>query len=103
TTITFNKDGPVFYNGTAFTTDVMDGTPYFNSTPGGDIADTFYSALYFVWASYDGTTNAPVVYPNGTSIDNLENQILIQVAPANVPVGTVGAPYPATTFTATGG
>lgn len=102
TTITFNKVGPVYYNGTAFLGDVMDGTPYFNATPGGDVQDTFYQ-WYFVWGSYDGTTNAPVVYPNGTSIANLENQIFIQVSPTSLPVGSKGHSYPATTFTATGG
>ena len=75
TTITFNKAGPVYYNGTDSLLDVMDGTPYFTQSPGIDGSDTFYS-YYFVWASFDGTTNDPVVYPNGTSIQNLENQIL---------------------------
>ena len=32
---------------------------------------------YFVWASFDGTTNDPVVYPDGKSIQNLEKQILV--------------------------
>ena len=99
TTITFEKVGPVYFNTFG---DVLDGTPYFNETPGGDTTDLFYG-FYFVWASFDGSTNAPVVYPNGTSIDNLQNQVLVQVAPASVPNGTKGLPYPATTFTATGG
>jgi len=99
--IIFNKVGPIFHNGTFNFGDVMDGTPYFTSTPGGDVADTFYE-VYFVWASYDGTTNAPVVYPDGTSIDNLENQIFVQVSPTILPVGTTGVAY-STTFTATGG
>ena len=99
TTISFNKSGPVFFN--AFV-DVLDGTPFFTESPGGDTVDLFYTG-YFVWASYDGTTNAPVVYPNGTSIDNLENQIFVQVAPTSLPLGTKGVPYPTTTFTATGG
>ena len=77
----------------------MDGTPYFTETPGSDVADLYYNA-YFVWATFDGTTNAPVVYPNGTSIDNLENQILVNVTPATVPVGHNGTPYPTVTFTA---
>jgi hypothetical protein len=99
TTITFDKVGPVYFNTFG---DVMDGTPYFNETPGGDITDLFY-ILYFVWGSYDGTTNAPVVYPDGTSIDNLANEVLVQVSPASVPDGMNGVPYPATTFTASGG
>ncbi|MEI6193042.1 MAG: Ig domain-containing protein [Verrucomicrobiota bacterium] len=99
TTITFDKVGPVYFNTFG---DVMDGTPYFNATPGGDISDAFYN-WYYVWGSYDGTTNAPVVYPNGTSIDNLENQIFIQVAPTSLINGIKGMAYPPTTFTATGG
>jgi hypothetical protein len=91
--------GPVYFNSFG---DVMDGTPYFNETPGGDTADLFY-ITYFVWASFDGTTNAPVVYPNGTSIDNLENQIFVQVSPSTLPVGTRGLAYPTTIFTGTGG
>ncbi|HEX3857366.1 MAG TPA: hypothetical protein VHY30_08730 [Verrucomicrobiae bacterium] len=103
TTITFNKVGPVFFNETVLD-NVLDGTPYFTETPGGDVSDLFYLA-YFVWASYDGTTNAPVVYPDGASIDNLGNMILVQISPPP-PVlsnGTKGISYPTTTFTATGG
>jgi hypothetical protein len=57
------------------------------------------------WASFDGSTNEPVVYPNGTSIDNLGNMILVQVSPPPpiLPTGTNGVAYPAITFTATGG
>ncbi len=56
----------------------------------------------FAWGSFDGSTNAPVVYPNGTSITNLENSVLIQViAPGSsvingvvhLPNGTVGIDY----------
>jgi hypothetical protein len=71
TTVTFNKSGPVYYNYTG----LMDGTPYFTQTPGIDGSDLYYY-WYFVWSSFDGTTNDPVVYPNGTSIQNLVDQIL---------------------------
>ncbi len=101
TTISFNKGGPVFFNTPL---DTMDGTSYFTESPGGDVLDIFYSA-YFIWASFDGTTNAPVVYANGTSLDNLANQMLIQVSPQTLPLGIGDGqhPYPATTFTTTGG
>jgi hypothetical protein len=98
---TFDKTGPAYFNSFG---DVMDGTPYFNQTPGGDIADLYF-ATYFVWASYDGSTNAPIVFPNGTSVENLQNQVLIQVSPATLPLG-IGdgqSPYTPITFTATGG
>jgi hypothetical protein len=46
-----------------------------------------------------------VIYPNGTSIDNLGNMILIQISPPPplLTAGTVNAAYSPVTFTATGG
>jgi hypothetical protein len=84
--IVFNKVGPVYLN---------IGTAFLNQTNG--VLDEF------IWASFDGSTNDPVVYPNGTSLTNLANQVLVQVSPATLPIGTHGIAYPATTFTATGG
>jgi hypothetical protein len=55
------------------------------------------------WASFDGSTNVPVLYPNGTSIQNLANQLLVQISPATLPNGVNGAAYPSTTFTTSGG
>jgi hypothetical protein len=101
-TITLNKVGTVFFNTPSST---MDGSTYFNQTPGGNTGNQFYSQ-YFIWASFDGTTNTPVVFPNGTSIDNLQNQIVVQASPASLPLGTLNQPYfPLTPvmFTATGG
>lgn len=103
TRIAFNKVGPVFFNSPSTG---MDGTPYFDQSPLG-MLDPFYSD-YFVWGSYDGTTNAPIVFPNGTSIDNLENQVLIQVSPTSpLPDGSVDVTYYPPPyqikFTATGG
>jgi len=100
--ITFNKVGPVFFNNTVLT-GVMDGTPYFTEEPGVD-ADLFYE-FYFLWSSYDGTTNPPVVYPNGTTLVNLQNQVLIQVLPAGLPDGNLNQSYDSAdaTFSATGG
>jgi large repetitive protein len=85
-TIQFNKVGPVYYNE-------------------GTIALSLSSAqlIGFVWGSFDGTTNSPVVYPNGSSFTNLANQVLVQISPAALPVGTKGSVYPTTTFVATGG
>lgn len=90
TTFSYNKIGYVFDN--------------------GPIA-SFSSALFlsevtqypaFAWASFDGSTNDPIVYPNGTSIRNLEYQILVQVSPTTLPPAAVGVAY-SQTFTATGG
>ena len=101
TTITFDKVGPVYFNYTLYGNE-MDGTPYFTETPGTDGGD-FYYAYYFVWASYNGTTNDPVVYPDGMSIQNLENQVSVQIVPASLSNGTNGVPYTPVSFTATGG
>lgn len=46
-----------------------------------------------VWGSFDGTTNPPIVYPNGASIADLENQLLIQITPRNLPPGALGLSY----------
>jgi hypothetical protein len=99
TTITYDKVGPVYFNNSIFA--AMDGSPYFNQTPGGIDTNEYYLE-YFVWASYDGTTNAPVVYPNGTSLDNLGNMLQVQAFPAQLTNAVAGQPY-AATFTATGG
>jgi hypothetical protein len=98
TTITYNKVGPVYFNYTG----LMDGTPYFTETPGSDGSDSYYTA-YFVWASFDGSTNDPVVYPDGMSIQNLENDALVQITPTGLPNGTNGVAFTPTIFTATGG
>jgi hypothetical protein len=98
TTVTFDKVGPVYYNQTG----LMEGTPYFTETPGNDGSD-FYYDFYFTWASFDGTTNDPVVYPDGMSIQNLQNEIVVQITPTSLPNGTNGVAYPPVTFTATGG
>jgi hypothetical protein len=52
------------------------------------------------WASFDDSTNAPVVYPNGISLENLVNQVLIDISPSSVPRGTNGVAYPVIQFTA---
>jgi len=84
-TITFNKVGPVYVNEEP---SFMNGPIYQRS---------------FIWGSFDGTTNAPIVYPNGTSVANLAAEALIQISPASLPNGTNNVPYPTVTLSATGG
>jgi len=98
TTITLNKVGPVYFNYSA----LLDGTPYFNESPGNDRSDLYYG-LYFNWASFDGSTNDPVVYPDGMSIQNLEDQIVVQITPESLDDGASGVDYGPVTFTASGG
>lgn len=72
--LTFNKVGPSFFNqGPFFLTEA-------NSIPD------------FVWGSFDGGTNAPVIYPSGTSIVDYENQVLMQVTTTSLSDGMVGLP-----------
>ncbi len=62
--------------------------PFLNGPPGmGYVA--------FLWGSFDGTTNAPVVYPNGTSLVNLAASALVQISPPPpaLPAGTKGVAY----------
>ncbi len=60
-------------------------------------------APFDAWASFDGTTNAPVVYPNGTALTDLEN-LVRGPAPTTptLPDGNIGVPYSAQ-LTAHGG
>ena len=94
-TITLDKVGDVYENGSL--TENGLATNQFLS----EFTQTQLSLLD--WGSFDGTTNAPVVYPNGTSIQNLQNQVLIQISPTTLPPGTNNQPYTVTTFTASGG
>jgi hypothetical protein len=50
------------------------GPYYINSAPA--FLDLFQPIGGTVWGSFDGTTNAPVIFPNGYSIYDLEQQVL---------------------------
>jgi hypothetical protein len=56
--------------------------------PGGAAGRTF------IWGSFDGTTNTPIIYPNG-DIANLAAESLIQISPPTpgLPTGTNGVAY----------
>ena len=56
TTFTYNKVGPIYAN--------FSGAVYF-----WRYAESAQQ-LMFLWGSYDGSTNAPIVYPNGTTHRN---------------------------------
>jgi len=59
-TVTFNTVNNLYYN----------ESPYFMDQT------QFYRFPVFNWGSFDGSTNAPVLYPNGSSIASLEGQLL---------------------------
>jgi hypothetical protein len=91
TTVIWNKGTPVYENSSpnAFST----GT-----------AEASQTSLNFL-GSFDGSTNAPIVFPNGTSLQNLINQVLIGISPPLLADGQVGVGYGSATptFSATGG
>ncbi|MDB6111550.1 MAG: Ig family protein [Pedosphaera sp.] len=50
----------------------------------------------FLYGSFDGTTNAPVIYPNWISLNNLENQLFLQIIMSGpLAIGHVGVAYSA--------
>jgi len=80
--ITFSKVGPLvlnFYDPFFILNGLTESTGFTN----------------FIWASFNGSTNAPILYPNGRSIMELENQVLFQITTASLPDGNVGIPYAA--------
>lgn len=69
-----NLDGPGTINsGITITFTKLAGILY-NTSVGSEATAT--PAAFFSWGSFDGSTNAPIVYPSGTSIRDLERQIL---------------------------
>ena len=92
-TFTFNKVGNIFLNeGLASTNTFLNQT-------------TEELQPILAWANFDATTNPPIVFPSGTDLQNLANEMLIQVSPTPpyLPDGTKGMAYPATQFKAAGG
>jgi hypothetical protein len=83
--ITYNKVGPVYYN---------QSFSYLQGTN-----NQFAYAAYFLYGSFDGTTNRPIVYPDATSIAKLEAAELIQITPSSpggLPAGRSNVVYNAT-------
>ena len=84
TLITFNRSGPVYYN----------------YAPAN--LDERTAMKLTIWASYDDSTNPPVVYPNGTSIASVESQMLMQVTSTTLPPARARNSY-TTQLTGSGG
>ena len=97
TTITFNRSAPFYFN--SVENDFLRTNAFF--TPPSELTQT----NVFAWGSFDASTNSPTVYPDGTSVYNLLNQILVQITPPppTLPDATNNVPYPGVTFNATGG
>jgi hypothetical protein len=88
--ITFNKVGPLLQNVYS---------PFFIQNGLSEMT----AITNLIWGSFDGTTNAPIVYPDGSSIMNLEAQILYQIVTPFLSDGKVGVPYPPTQLQVAGG
>jgi hypothetical protein len=76
--LTFNKTGPIFLH---YRLDPV------------RFLDELTQIPILTWGSFDGTTNAPIIYPDGQSITDLENQLLFPVSPATLTNGIIGQPY----------
>ena len=92
-TFNYNKIGAAFWNG---------GFPDTNSFIVPSAINELTQTPSVAWASFDGSTNDPEVYPNGTSIQNLENQMVISITPTSLPNAANNAFY-SVAFSATGG
>ena len=90
-TFSYDKIGNSVWNGWDIQTYISD--PYL---------DQRQSIPALAWASYGASTTAPELYPNGTSIQNLENQLVVNLSPIAPPNGSVGSGY-SVQFTASGG
>ena len=84
-TFSYNKIGDAWFNGFPV------------QTIGTNSASQYlgeYGALpALAWASYDASTNAPELYPNWISLQNLQSQLVAQLAPGAPPDGSVGSDY----------
>ena len=83
TTVVLDNSGPLQANPAG----LVDTNGFLNSSA--------FTSTNWVWGSFDGTTNPPVIYPNDVSKDNLAAQVYIQITPDYLPAGTVGVAYSA--------
>jgi hypothetical protein len=76
--ITFNKGGPI----------------YFNVSPLGITEQD--SLVFYIWGSFDGSTNDPIIYPDTLSMMDLERAFAMSIQPDYLPNAIVGQFYSAT-------
>jgi len=79
----YNNIGSEYYNGLSLNTEFLDTGIYAENTQVPSLA----------WASFDQTTNEPVIYPNGSDIANLTSQVFVQITPTYLPDGTNAVAY----------
>ena len=86
TLFVFNETGPIYENATLL---LLTNAAFLTEATQIPIFD-------ISWGSFDGTTNAPTVYPNGSVIGQLENLLTSPfVVTAGLPTATVGSDYSA--------
>lgn len=97
-TLTFNSVGPIYLN-TSFPSFLPFGA--FSGVfflPSGAYYFMTNSAYVFQWGSFDGTTNAPVVYPASADIGNLESQLLFGIVTSMLPDASISTNTPASPY-----
>jgi hypothetical protein len=94
----YNSVGGIYENGPWPNTNSF----IFSITPGISAVNETTQTRVLRWASFDATTNDPVVFPNGTTIKDLEDQMVVSISPATLMDGTNNQPY-SVTLTVTGG
>lgn len=82
TVFTFNEVGSIFWNGTLY-------SPLLSLAGLGIQGGQSNNIQSLQWASFDGTTNPPILYPNGTSIT------VITITTTTLTNATIGSPYSA--------
>jgi hypothetical protein len=80
-TLAYHAQGPELIN---------TESPFFSFFFGTTISDP---TTNFVWASYDQTTNVPVVYPHGEQFTNFDCNLYLGVQNTSLPTGVVGGSY----------
>jgi hypothetical protein len=85
-TLTFNTAGPGLFN--------FLNPPFLSEGAATDLPR---------WGSFDGTTNAPVIYPSGVSIRSLEETVLGSSSPAGGLLDPFNIPIPVPTTGNAGG
>jgi hypothetical protein len=86
--VTLNNVGPIIYN----------------AYPGFMDSENFLETPISNWGTFDGSTNPPIVYPNGTSLAELEDEVLQGGGGTRAcePLGPVLNPNATNTTTTTG-
>ena len=86
---------PVGNTGVQGTIVFTSDNPLYEEESGSVFLNDFNASLFQAWGSYDGTTNAPIVYPNANSLSNLENLLYLQFTVAGpLPKGSVSTNVP---------